>query len=443
MLMYRNRRHILTLLLIPLLLLLALSACEEEDDSNGTTLESSGPAGRIGELQEEAITPSPASEDVPATGDLPGELLFIQGSSLYHLTLDPPGLEPVLLVDDVPLDNIDVSPTGRWLIVTAPGDGNPAITAYSADNLEGQLLWQFGRPRNWSVQGWSPGEEWVVLDIANEDPLLVELATGEQHTFELAAEFLQPLWLADGRVLLSDVAFNELQNTATLHLVHLYNPATGETEVIDEGFPVEVNLGSGQPTTDPLEAIIADRGLEPVYPDNSSSFSYEAPEGIFSGSAEVCAPWQITYPAQDETLYTAEAAFKFTNLTEISDEELLFLEWHLADCERIGQPSVDLVWVNMDGVAEPLVSGVFPGTETVPYQDPRRPFGTDLSPFAPSPDGRHVAWAGGSVPSGESTLNLLDRATGESVSLLDVLQSGTPAEFINEQVIQAVYWLVP
>ena len=64
--------------------------------------------------------------------------------------------------------------------------------------------------------------------------------------------------------------------------------------------------------------------------------------------------------------------------------------------------------------------------------------------YALSPDQRYVVWVGGSADMGETSVNLTDLATGETVTLLAEEHGDLDVYAFNaNQLFRRVYWATP
>lgn len=442
--MIRSKRFFwLKLWVLPFILLLALAACGGDDDNNdnGGDLEAVGSSNRArpaatSEGEDSALDEAPAL----SLADASGQLLFIQGESLYHLSLADPEAEPALLVEDINTDLISLSPDNRHLLYSPRAASLGSLRMLSVDNLEGQELRELGRGRDWRVQGWSPDGQWAVVRVSGERAELVDTATGELHTAEVNFDFFQPTWLQDGRVLFPHEEFTP--DGSVLHEVAIYDPASGEWQRFEEDLPPPSAEGPGGTV---LQVFLEEQGLEAIR-NPRPPYWYQPPEDFFSGGAEICDSWHIIDLSSDdrEQVYTADGVFKFSELTQLDEDGLLFLEWRLADCERSGAAEVQLVHLMVGEGAEVLAGNIFPGIANFVEQTPGGAFGAaDLPPYVLSPEQQYVAWVSGSLAERQGSLHARDLDSGSETVLLEAPGSSTDAEFIQDNGIRAVYWLAP
>jgi len=134
-----------------------------------------------------------------------------------------------------------------------------------------------------------------------------------------------------------------------------------------------------------------------------------------------------------EPLYRVEA-FRLSDATALPDGSMLFLEWHLPDCE-LGFPFILLRRLHADGELQTITHEIFPGLNPYVYdsQVPRR--------FLLTPDKAQIIWLGGSQDERLMHINLYDLATGQNVRVTEAQQTDSDTYFAEEDLLRSLHWL--
>ncbi|HEX3051200.1 MAG TPA: hypothetical protein VHP83_11135, partial [Aggregatilineaceae bacterium] len=257
------------------------------------------------------------------------------------------------------------------------------------------------------------------------------------------ASYSEVSWLKDGSALLLDLRTKQTGGGETffeIEAVIHFDPVTGEFTPV-EGLDLEAL--SEDPSQ--LMAALEAQGWEAATDTHLSGVQIVPPDSYYGTAPESCATWEIADVTTDENgvrtldpVYTVDGVFQLTDLTNLTNESKLFLQWTMPDC-RLNMPTIALVKLMPDGEAKVLAEGVFPGLR----------IGRDRSfvdalvsnRVSVSPDQRYAAWIGGSLDTGTSTLNVIDLETGENRVIQQEAGTGSGSGFVETQVITAVYWM--
>lgn len=362
---------------------------------------------------------------------LGGNLVFVQGESLYiypHGSTD----HPTLITDHFTPNRIIITPDGRALFynlneTVTTTNGN--LVRVDLDTLDEVLVVNVWG--TWESEDWSPDDQWVVMR-SRSFGLHVLHKSGSPVHLKITHSASETHWLTDNTLLLLEQQPDPNSGFRYSRAAR-FDPVTGQTIDLD------VDLDALRTDAALLDRALADLGFD--YAQNSGMDQARIVGPDPWDTASRCHTWQIVSgsAASETVLYEAESLYRLSQLQALPDGSLLFLRWSLAECKPLDNPVVDLVQLWPDGRSDTAAQNVFAGLGGQSLRT------NDLSRFAVSPDGAYVAWISGNIETGESALHLTDLATGEDSLLLvaDVNASLTTNEFIEEQLISAVYWMAP
>jgi len=416
---------------VVLLVAALVSACGSEKDT-GVTLEVAHTT-----TGDQTSTSAPRETPNPAVlADVPGALVYAQGHTLYQY---PRGdaLEPVMLSDDLDIESLAFTPEHDAMLYSKTEGTDRGIYLLELDTLDVvQLTDTFYFVASLHTAEWSPDGQWVILTIGAMGKKLVS-RDGAQFFHLAGLTTVQSFWLDDGSILIIDARPEGLPPVEVYRAVSRFIPSTGET------VPLDVDLAALASDASGIIDALAALGVDFVQSPAPSDIYIVPPESAMSGSTAACDDWSIdrfTDTGDDvlrEPLYSVQDTYRLSDLWTLDDGSLVFLEWRIPDCRMINRPEVTLKHlVPGAGDAETLAGGVFSGVGLGQTGSP--------SYTALSPDGRYVAWIGGSLDTGDSSLNLIDTHTGATTLLMrETNTSGLDSTFIDGQMFSAVYWRWP
>lgn len=410
------------------LLVAALVAACDSDQDTGVTLE-------VADTTTNGPTSTPAPHETPnpaALHDVPGALVYARGKALYQYPYaDAP--EPVVLLDNVDVETLAFTPEHDALLYSMTDGTDRGIYLIELDTLAiVQLTDTFYFVASLQTAQWSPDAQWVILSIGALGKRLV--SRDGTLSFQLSGLTTgRSDWLDDGSVLLVDIRPEGDPPAEVYREVSRFIPSTGES------VPLDVDLDALPDDPSAIDDALAALGVD-VVPSSPPLDTYIVPPGSArAGSTIACDDWSIgrfadTDDGLRETLYSAHEAYRLSDLSALDDGSLVFLEWRIPGCRMINRPEVALKRLVPGATdAETLAGGVFGGVGL-------GQIGAS-SYMALSPDGRYVAWIGGGLDTGESSLNLVDTHTGATTLLMrETNTSGLDSAFIDGQMFNAVYW---
>lgn len=445
-----------------LLMIALLAACGGEEDaslssgggSQATPTEApTAMAGGDGALAS-LPAPEPGALTLPDVPDTDGALIFTRGRQIYHGQFGGAAAETI--IEDVAAASVEVSPDKRYAYHTSPGIRRIRLLGTElASGEQIELVRLSGgsiRQLSGQVHGFSPDGTWMlVYDLFDVQMYLVPTA-GDAEATPLARD-VWPVWLADNTIL-------QLQTVQEIRRAIFENqvlefagftrldPATGEATPLDIAADEVLHLNDYAN----LVAATTDAGLELADPfeltgysatlNDSYIFIVQPEENIIFQPAP-CNTWAIEQMDAEglrQVIYTVEDALWLTELTPLSDESFLFLEWRVSDCDLLsGTMTATLKRWHPDGTTTTVTDEVSPIEENrgnlnvLVYSQGHR--------FAVSPDGRYVVWPGGSLATGSSSLNITDLESGTTGVLLLSEVVTNPESYLDEQMFRSVFWL--
>lgn len=389
---------------------------------------------------------------LPSLPDLSGSLVFTRGRSLYRGAFNGESAE--IVVSDISAATVDVSPDGQYVAYTSPGIRRLKMLFQQLDTSEiTELSPVSGNFRQVAghITGWSPDEEWVIVnDVIGPRYFVVSIDGATSVELD---NTVYPMWLEDNRVLLIEVDRTLLDAAQSFQpqLVvgaSVFDPTTQETAELDldmeaVAFPLDYNGISVTIQSEGLRLAPSSDvvGYSVVLPDEGSRLSVQLPEANRGFTPEQCNVWTIDKLTEDgtiETVYTADEVMWLTDLTVLSDESVLFLEWSSVDCTPDGM-QLALKRLMLDGDVVQVVEGISR------IEDGRNNLNllvfNQAHRYTVSPDGQYVVWPGGDIDNRPAGLNLTDINTGETMTLLQA-NSGTDANaFMDNDMFRSVFWV--
>jgi hypothetical protein len=372
---------------------LFLSACRSNSDK-GVALES-GRADTAGTAQ---TTPTRVNETSLTAASLPGSLVFVDGTQLYHWL---PRQEAELLANEVSPAGIFLSPDKTHLIYTTVA--NRTTTIWRLDIATSQMiqLHRYITPPRELFVFWSPDSAWLMLQ--SEAGHVVVRTDGTQAQ-EIRQGFNMRLyWLVDNTVLIVQLASGQI-------LLEQLDPATG----IRTAIPLAELVGTLE---DQFLAALVASGLQ-LHTASGVDTSVQIIEpSSFHSRFNFCDTWQIIQQVsttdEPEIRYEATNVARLANLVVLSDESMLFAQLRYPNCEY-RTLTAELVYLQPAASAHVITDELYPGGRL----NVRR-LSENAALFAISPDERYVVWINGDLERTAGVLYVDDLASGETIKLRD------------------------
>ncbi len=437
------------------IVMLALAGCGSDDDS--VELKA---VGSSAQTEEAAASNTTMTEpDAALAIEIDGLFIVVKGNGLY--AFDPAsGEAPQFITDQLEPLTINLAPEADKVIFDSdtPGDGQAFIL--NLPSIEPEVLDAVittPAANAWGVASWSPDRQWVIGFVYPRgiEAIRVDGSGGFQLANNIDAF---ALWLNDGNILVVDRDFQP--SVIVYRGIYYYDVATGEAEewAMDEE-RLQTNFRGA------LQALVAEHGLDfadPIF-DITGSVNIISPDNAFSftNAADVCATWGLSRPLANPTntdlfaqggeepaityLYQAEGIHRITDALAVDGQTIYFLEWILPTCRISETPQITLkrLVIGEDGAVsapEIIAEGV---SAEVSYDFRSRLQGV-TGRYSISPDGRFVAWAGGSAEIGTTSINVTDLTTLETITLVEEARGDVAETAFNEnQLFRQVYWAMP
>lgn len=426
---------------IILLLSLALAACGGDDDS-GSALKAPPTA------DPAASTAAPGD---PGQGEvmLPtgGALLITRGSDLYLYDFAASdGDAPVLIAQDVAENSVSFLQERNAVLYASPAERQyTAIYLYDLATGDTALLIDMGNLyiSSWRQLGLSPDGEWLLINLSFMSGVV---RLGDPDSWqEIESGGSRVEWLADGRVLVSQIEFEYGADGSPVQIVRgvqVFDPGDGTLS------PVELDLDAinAAPDGSAFVDAIAAHGL--AYPPRPAAPEGPVPVSVppENGASVLCGTWRVveytpgdpSSTATGPTLYTAEDVYSLTLAADFDDGSLLVVESTTPTCGIMDTPTGALKLISPEGEAQTLADGLFvgPGVTYNPSPVAARRYVTI------SPDKRYVVWTGGGLDAGTISLHLLDLDTGAATVLYrEDLMQGAGTGAAGDLLVDAIIWI--
>lgn len=399
-------------LLIGLMLALSvLTACGAEDDKGN----SNNLAGR----NDSNATAQPAISSLePATVDVEGMLLYMQGDSLYRWQSD----EPDLLASNIVLPLATTfSPDHKYMLYSTSaseknlGGSGPFVEALELATDEKHPLLQFrfnvAGSTGWIVESWSEDGQWAIINGTEFSSGTSAVKLDGSVRSELSQGFNKAhFWLEGGQVVVASRDFNA--EAVEIDDLDIVNVETGEVTEPDVEYPIGI-LG--------IRRVMEELGYELVDFSASAFFGpvpttdYRVRPPFQEGTPRYCGDWQVVNETSDPVV-TLHQAGGITDLTVLDDGSLLFIGWEFPDCEFLATPHGQLIHF-VDGEQQIIAEDL--GSDAV--RNIVSSFGifwdgaNEVYRYALAPDGQRVAWIG--YEDQISTLYITDLETMETTPI--------------------------
>ena len=276
--------------------------------------------------------------------------------------------------------------------------------------------------------GWSPDEEWVLLDMGRRGHDLVKL-DGSQR-YEMGLRNGTGVFVDDNTLIMAEVTSETVDGEVkeSLSAVFHVDPAVGELVPIDDLDMDALNQD--------FFTVLTEAGYNIILPTPTGTVNDYVPQRI--GDFDPCTPWTIEYTnistQESETVYEVNDVARLSSVIELSPGTLIFIEVTMPDCDFNNIPEAAIRQLDLEtGEVETISADVL--NQGVRFR------GGFVST---SPDKRYVAWLGGGVTVDNpptSRINLWDTQTDTITTLIDIevnILGGA-----NERYIDSLLWAVP
>lgn len=349
--------------------------------------------------------------------DFVGRIVYIREDGLWKLTSDV--AEPELIAEGIDPDTVFQSPNQGEMLFALSDYTKRAI--YRVDWRNGNHLKLLDLDHaNWRPVNWSPEGDWVVILMGFQHLVLVKL-DGSRH-FEIGTGASEVFWLSDGNVLVVDY---NTENTPNGEQVSRFTAAgivdveTGEHIALDIDLEqLSRDWGLMIRTLNQQEVRLIDTTWQSLGSTHYIALPSKSPAER-GGTSPYCQPWQISpIVNQAISLHQTEDVYRITDLHDLLDGTIVYLEWTMPDC-TITTPNVSLVHLTFerDGTAstEVIIENVFSGVGIGQINNANQ---RDSALYSILPDGETMLWVGGEYTEYITTLNLLDLESGENHELI-------------------------
>ncbi|PJF41684.1 MAG: hypothetical protein CUN55_11575, partial [Phototrophicales bacterium] len=307
--------------------------------------------------------------------------------------------------------------------------------------------------------GLSPDQQWVLVSNPIDGFIVVRM-DGSGTRYKVSSFPDVAFWLADNTLLIVtfDVPRTYIGTPASaIQSLHIYDPMTQETTELEigtmalmESFKVQdfINYIAYPKLFIDFATFLNDILPVPIFgipsiPDQGLVVATSlAPPTEDSGVAipQPCAEWAIERLMPDgsqETVYTAVDTFSLNNPEELFDGSIAFERWYFDSC-NLTKHSAELLLLRPNGELSVITNTLDP-SESQNYNF----FFSDLGArTAVSPDGRYIAWIGGGMEAGYSSLNLYDVSQNVNIELEYIQRDASNStNFHITEAFQAVAWL--
>lgn len=415
-----------------LVLMVVLAACGGGEEEEGVQLQAAG--GAI--PPTDTPTPEPARDgaaddageaDAILPDDLGGRLLVLRGGTfeLHDLASGE-----VLVLEDVPraFSPAVFNPDRTHAVYSVfPNFGVLDLQETTGFTVQNNA----SNPNGFSI---APDGQWLAAFTGQFTNRLQVLAVDGSVTHNVAASSeaaFGALWTPDSQLIW-------WENAAAEPLYQLFDPAVGES------VPVE----------DPTLAV---EPAAPLAPDGSQMVTVPVafrpddvnanPDACFDSYVELLdAPMTLerTQAGEGDMVWT-ERGLVASSPQWLDADRLLFVKLGNGECGDVqGDPARMVMLLDISDPApepEPVAGPL--GNADDP-NDPMQRFAKAYGHlYAPSPDGRYIAWIDGGLSARESTVKLTDITTGTTYTLLRATSddAGDAARFIEDHVFRQVVWL--
>jgi hypothetical protein len=370
--------------------------------------------------------------------DFVGRIVYVREDGLWKLTSDV--AEPELLAKGIDPDTVYQSPDKQDILFATSDYRERAVYRVDWRSSQHSKILSLDSA-TWRPIDWSPDGMWVVILMGFQDLMLVKMDGTVQYPIGTGASDV--FWLSDGNVLVVDYNTGFTPNSSEI-------PRFTATGIVD------IETGIRTPLDIDLDQLSRDWGVMIRTLNQQERTIVEVPWRLFasthftalpattvaerSGTSPYCQPWQISpVVSQAISLYEVDGIFRITDLRDLNDGSILYLEWTMPSC-TITTPNVSLVHLTFerDGTAttEVLIDNVFSGVGIGQINNTNQ---RDSALYSMLPDGQTMLWVGGEYSDYVTTLNLLDLESGENHELINdafgaLRQTSLP-------FITAVYWV--
>lgn len=371
--------------------------------------------------QPTALLQGDTGGEPATTFDLTGRLLILRGRTFELLDLATGDATPY----DAPHSSSPayVSADGtRAAYIAFPNFGvlnldsaSGAFVQNSATNPTGFML--------------SPDGAWLAAITGQLSRRLQVTAVDNGITYNVASSSrnLGAVWTTDARLV-----WWLHGNTPEYHI---FDPVMGES----------TPLGGVDPEIVPPVAVSPDRTCAAAVPVAFQPDDPAAdPDACFDSFVELFdLPFTVSRLAADGELFWTERGLVASSPQWLDDERLLFVKIGTGTCGEVQSDPARLVML-LDMATREVRPVAGPLGNADDLNDRVQRFGKVYGHlYAPSPDGRYVAWIGGGRDAQVSTIVITEVETGETQVLLSVTSEdmGSAADFIENGLFRQVIWL--
>lgn len=430
-----------------LFLAVALLACSSEDSSNTNLTgaqQSSNPSSTENAPNgEESLNTEVSIDLASAYARVDGQLAVVRGTTLEINPLDG---SPPQVLDDTRVKSATLGvPANSSTLYFNAGSTRYRLHRLNIETMQIEQVVRVSGEYAFPLS-LSPDGEWVL--IANFPNWVVGRTDGSDERMNIAPiGGSTALWFGDNRLLVIDP---QLQSSGP-NLASIIDPSTRESTTIDPLLTEEIvslTLNSTVPT-DILalqELVQNGLGVELAFaPSSEEEIANQIaivgpPTGGFGSTTPLCEEWQIQEVAPDgntETLFVAPQTLFLNNALQAADGNIFVEHWYLQDCDN-NQRRVDLLKIAPDGESTVVLEGIDNGVGT----NYGFFFGDNANRTALSPDGTVIAWLGGGIEAGFSTLNLYFIDDNSNIELERIERdSSNASDFHIEAAFTAIAWL--
>lgn len=411
-----------------LLLISLLAACGGA--GKNPTLESASQGRQVQPTLEEATT-QPGLSQVEG---LSGTLVLLKGRQLNILPFDDSA--PIPIADDVDREQVALSPQQSRLLYNSVSGRNSNVYILDTHAQKGLSLGSSQSVRNLSSAQWSPDETWFINTSSSRGVTLANIDATQTHLLGLLRT-TQFWWLTEQKLMWFELSANSADYIG-FQSIGIFDLATGESETLDldlDALEHDPNLQSKN--NDLFLQILAERGLELV--PSTSAIRYSSFLSDNTQTLEICRSWRILRvdpsTLSAEQVYESPAVYLISEASPFDEARFAFLQWTQPDC-KLGVPTVELLIANADGTSQRISDTIFPD-----FAPSINTTNTQAYRYAHLPNSPYIAWLGGGVAAGYSSLNLYDLDSGQNTVLLYQEKTSTDTDFVEDEMYNGVYWV--
>ena len=434
--------------IMPFILLLFLVACSGDDDGSANVVAGSNQASSTEASSESSANINTTDANTIALDEaytrIDNQLAVVRGQTLEINALD--GSAPQSFSDVVVKAASLSVPTNSNAVLFNAGSTRFRLHRLNADDMVVEQVVRVSGEYAFAFS-FSPNQEWVI--IGNFPNLIAGRTDGSDERFTLGPIFATTaFWLDNNQLLVID---NQAVANGGASVASIVDPESRETVEIDETTTqdiINLTINSSVPTdtVEAQEIVFAGFGVNLAYApqaveDIQATITLvPPPAGTFGSAVPICDTWQVQRLEPDgttETLYVSESTLFLNNVMQTADGDIFVEHWYLENCDN-NRRTVDLLHITPEGEVTRVLQGLDNGVGT----NYGFWFGDNANRTALSPDGAVIAWLGGGLDAGFSTLNLYFVEDNSTVEIERVERTSNNAStFHITDAFTGIVWL--